>query len=313
MVWAPESARVARLAEGAPELASLVERLSELAAQERDPQRARELAHLAELALVGNLELVARLEAAQTSVEAATRVAVEPEEPSVPVEEAEPEARAAPTRRTRARRETPPSDEENATEESEPSPEERLRARLAWVAARVADADFEGERAVAAAGIETLVIEADHALAQGMSARADELVGEAERMLSSLSGERPPATPSEPSGGFVEDARSRLGARARYEGSLVSVRVDTSLTRSAGGWSGDSPTLEDLRVLLRAYPRVSARLVRVELAGDYVEDAEGVKAYLEERLQASGRVRWGDGSSLSLPRGVYLVLRGPGG
>lgn len=305
--------RVTRLRERAPELAHHVLRLDALArarAESGDAEAANELASLAEVTLLAASEMIARHDA-----EVAAGLVSGAHDPEVPPEEIiavapEPEP-AEPPRRRRRR----PTEVEEAPEETPPPVDQaaRVRERLAQLATRLGRLDGADNR-VAVESVQTSLIEADRALAEGLVERAEEFAMEADRALAALTGE-PTATEASESSDLVSDARRRLGARATVRGGEVAIRLDTMLGYENGQWRArDERAADHLRTLVRGYraARISLVTVGTATAPEFASERDALVSYLVGRFQIpTSRLTW-SGRRSSLAPGTYLLLQESG-
>ncbi|HJL03227.1 MAG TPA: hypothetical protein RMH85_21990 [Polyangiaceae bacterium LLY-WYZ-15_(1-7)] len=310
--------RLGELRAHAPELAERIVRLHRLAreyAARGEHGAAQELATLAEMTLVSAGQMSARLleaeataERAEAEVEAA-RAAEAPAAPPAAAEE--PPARARRPARPRRRPTPPPEETPEPVEAVDPSA--ALSARLAALAGALSELEAESaQERVAVDAVETALIEADRALAEGLVERAGRFADEAERQLAALTGADAPAPRAASEASLTDDARRRLGARAIVRGSVVAVRLDDVL-RFDRAWEADAASpLGPLRVLVRGYRHVPLFLVTVGEPSHaaFREERRSLAAYLVERFQIPGeRLRWAPDAGAPLGAGTYLVLR----
>ncbi|MEC7521835.1 MAG: hypothetical protein VYE22_18270 [Myxococcota bacterium] len=296
--------RLNRVHADAPEVAEAVVRLDRLArdhAARGDHETAQELAALAQLTLLSASELLVRLEAAEAE-------AARPAEEEEPPPEPEPDPEPPPRRRTRVASASPtPPPEPAPTAPTEDAPESPLTARLAALAAAIASLEPEGEHRVVVEGVQTRLIEADRALAEGTPGHAAELVREAEALLAPITGEPPP--PDAEAHAFARDARARLGERARVQGRSVAVRLDDALRFEERSWRGRGDTLDDLRGLVRGYRHAAVSLATVGTPGAGFAERDGLTRFLASRFQIPAeRLRWRERPPVSLPAGTWIVV-----
>ncbi|MEM9071244.1 MAG: hypothetical protein AAGE52_22220 [Myxococcota bacterium] len=297
-------ARLQQVRAELPELAERVQRIHQLAeafSARGDRAAAEELATLAEVTLLSASQLLER-----TPPPPPVPIAAPEPEPSE--EEAQPETESeeeTPREARRPRRARPePEPEPVATED----PAVGVRERLATLATRLRTLSAsDTEDRVALDGVQTALIEGDRALAEGLVQRATELADEAERRLSSITGEQPPSE-AEPRT-FEDEARRLLGERAIFRGGVVAVRLDSSLRFDREWRTDDAPLLSHLRSLVRGYRTVRLLLVSVgEGRGEFRESS--LAEHLVERFQIpASRLQRVERPGLSLPRGTYLVFR----
>ncbi|HJL18911.1 MAG TPA: hypothetical protein RMH99_24825 [Sandaracinaceae bacterium LLY-WYZ-13_1] len=303
------------------ELVVRLHRLAEEHAARGDRETATELASLAQVTLLSTSELLSRLDAARARAEAraSNERPADDEEPDEAAEDEAAEGEApeeTPRRVRRARRRAPPAHEEADEPPADPPPpaedaDARLGERLARLAGRVSEIEATDENRVAIEGIQTRLIEADRARAEGMTRRAADLAAEAERLLASLTGG--PTPPEPPSGdAFLRDARAQLGSRARVHGSTVAVRLDPILRWHDDAWHArTTAALDGLRALARGYRAARLTLVTVgdATAPAFGDEPDALRRYLAHRFQIrEARLRWAESTRLPLSRGTYLLV-----
>lgn len=305
---------LARVREGAPAAAGAIERLhalAERAAAEGDAPRARELA---ELSLITLASVGAALE---QPVGPAPASEEEPEPTAEPAAEAEPGDDDKPARRRGTRKRRAPVDAEALPMPGPPTPEDEtapIRQRLASLAEdlkKARETARPGDR-VALEGVQTTLIEADRALAEGLLERAQGLADEADRLLAGITGEKAVA-PAKESGGFFEDAHARLGERAIIRGGVVAVRIDDAVHYRDGSWQGDATSfLEHVRPLVRGYRTATVTLVTVgePTQKAFVSSRDALARYLAQRFQVDAeRIKPRDSTDVRLAPGTYLLLQ----
>lgn len=302
--------RVSRLRERAPELADHVLRLDALArarAETGDAEAATEFASLAEVTLLAASEMIARHDAEVAAV-LVSGVQAEEQEELVAVAP-EPEAPEEPDPPRRRRRRPAEAEEQPADDPPPADPADRVRERLAQLATRLGRVGVADGNRVAVESVQTSLIEADRALAEGLIERADEFAMEADRALAALTGE-PAAAEAGESSDLVSDARRRLGARATVRGGEVAIRLDTLLGYENGQWRArDERAADHLRTLVRGYRGARVSLVTVgATAPEFASERDALVSYLVGRFQIpSARLTWA-GRGDSLAPGTYLLL-----
>lgn len=287
-----QAERLASLEGKAPELAAHIRRLHALGEQrglEGQRELAQEIATLAEVSLLSAELAFAEVDCPE---------AEEPEAPPAPRDEAVRDER--PRRRAPATRETPVAE----TNESAPTQANALlRERLAEMVAVLGQV----EPGPQVEQVRRILLEADRALADGLTERAGELMEEARALLSGTQMRRVSDEEA-----FHRDARERLGARALRRGSRLLVRLNDLVRFSDGRWnSRNVGVFNDLRALARVYG--GERLILVHVAEDddsvFVREEERLVGYLLDRMQLPAQRLRVAGRQSNGSSGTYLVFR----
>lgn len=324
--------RLNRVHADAPEVAELVVRIHRLASEyaaRGEIATAEELAALARVTLLSTSELLARLEIARLQAGSASApviaadIADQAEPDSEPGGEVtEREARRETRRRRRAARRADVAMGPEVTPEVAEAAEnggsdpldggDAVSGRLAHLASRLSEIEPTEETRVVIEGVQTRLIGADRALAEGLFHRAAELATEAEHLLASLTGGSAPAPAATDGSGFLRDMRDRLGSRGGAYGSEVAVQLDTVVRWQDRSWRARAvDTLDGLRALVRGYRSAGLTLVTVgePTSSAFAQQRDALTSYLARRFQIQAdRLRWVGSVRLPLSRGTYLII-----